>query len=62
MPQDLSAEDNFYRGLKVLNLGLPTLVYGLAGLLWARHSETVRTDLGAVTVYFWYKETPGARG
>ena len=59
--QDLFLEDKFYNGLKVLNLGLPTLVYGLAGLLWARHRESVRTELGPVTVYFWYRETPDAR-
>lgn len=59
--QDLFLEDKFYNALKVLNFGLPTLVYGLAGLLWARHRETVRTELGSVTVYFWYKETANAR-
>ena len=60
--QDLSLEDKFYNGLKLLNFGLPTLVYGLAGLLWARHCESVRTEFGSVTIYFWYKETPNARG
>jgi hypothetical protein len=45
----------------VLNLGLPTLLYGVAGLLWARHAETVTVPGGpAVTVYFWYKEDRGS--
>ncbi len=45
----------------MLNLGIPTLVYGLAGLFWARHTEIVHTSHGPVTVYFWYKEDPNAR-
>ena len=40
-PQDLGHEDKFYLGLKLLNFGLPTLVYGLAGLAWAKHTETI---------------------
>jgi hypothetical protein len=36
-------------------------VYGLAGLIWAGHTEVVRTKFGPVTVYFWYKENPNAR-
>ena len=42
--QDLGLEDRFYLGLKLLNLGLPTLVYGLAGLAWARHTEVVTVE------------------
>ena len=38
-------------------LGIPTFLYGLAGLLWAKHTETVRTPQGPVTIYFWYKES-----
>ncbi|XP_077513874.1 uncharacterized protein C15orf61 isoform X3 [Amblyomma americanum] len=59
-PQDLTAEDTFFRFLKVLNLGLPTLAYGLGSLLMVRHREEVRTSRGPVTVYFLYREEPGA--
>ena len=58
---DLGVEDVFYRVLKVANLGLPTLLYGLAGLLWARHTEVVLLPGGgSVTVYFWYREDRGS--
>ena len=60
--QDLRLEDAFYRALKVLNGGVPTLAYGLAGLLWAKHSEEVAVGGGeSLTVYFWYRETKSAR-
>ena len=60
--QDLALEDAFYRVLKVLNLGVPTLAYGVAGLLWAKHSEEVTIcDGKTLTVYFWYQETKNAR-
>ena len=55
--QDLSSEDAFYRALKCVHLGVPTLLYGLAGLLWARHTETVTLPFGRrATIYFWYPE------
>jgi hypothetical protein len=38
------------------NLGIPTLGYGLAGLLLVKHSEYVNTSKGQVKIYFWYKE------
>lgn len=60
-PQDLTLEDTFFRVLKVLNLGIPTLAYGLGSLLMIRHREVVQTSLGAVTVYFLYPEKPGAQ-
>ena len=59
--EDLSLEDNFYRVLKVLNFGLPTLLYGIAGLLWAKHTEIVALPCGSkITIYFWYKENRGS--
>jgi len=54
--QDLTLEDRFYLALKVLNFGLPTLVYGLAGLAWAKHTECITVDDQQVTLFFWYKE------
>lgn len=59
--QDLTLEDNFYKCLKVINLGIPTLLYGLAGLLWTKHTETVTLeDNLKLKLYFWYKETPNS--
>lgn len=60
--ENLIVEDYFYRVLKVLNLGIPTLAYGLAGLVYAKHEELVQLDCGRkVIVFFWYKETKNAR-
>ena len=58
--EDLQWEDKFYRVLKVLNFGFPTLMYGLAGLLMARHSEVVIVNGKKITIYFWYKENRGS--
>ena len=58
--EDLQMEDVFYRVLKVLNFGFPTLMYGLAGLLMAKHSEVVMVDGKKITIYFWYKENRGS--
>ena len=41
--------------------GIPTFLYGIAGLLWAKHTEEVHTPQGKVTIYFWYKETEKAQ-
>ena len=58
---DLQLEDGFYRALKVINVGFPCLLYGIAGLLWATHTEYVQTRDGDVTLYFWYRESRGAQ-
>lgn len=56
--QDLTLENHFYNGLKVINFGFPTLLYGLAGLIWANHTEQVTVKgYPPVTIHFWYKET-----
>ena len=50
-------ENHFYNFLKVANFGFPCLLYGLAGLLWARHRETVHlSGYPPITIYFWYPE------
>ncbi|XP_023670887.1 uncharacterized protein C15orf61 homolog [Paramormyrops kingsleyae] len=59
--QDLDVENNFFTVLKVINLGLPSLAYGLGSWLMIGASETVQTSCGPVTVYFLYKEKEGAQ-
>ena len=44
--------------LQVLNLGLPTLLYGLAGLLWARYTEQVLLHCRGT----WIPVIPGIPG
>ena len=50
--EDLRVEDIFYKLLKVLNFGFPTMMYGLAGLLMAKHTEGVMVEGKAITIYF----------
>ncbi|XP_012674269.2 uncharacterized protein C15orf61 homolog [Clupea harengus] len=59
-PQNLDFEDKFFGTLKVINLGLPCLAYGLGSLMMISASETVQTTAGPITVYFLYKEREGA--
>ncbi|XP_066249797.1 uncharacterized protein C15orf61 homolog [Euwallacea similis] len=58
--QDLSLEDQFFRAIKVINLGLPCLTYGIAAIFLIRHKETVHTDKGDITIYFLYPEDKGS--
>ena len=58
--EDLQVEDIFYRVLKVLNFGFPTLLYGIAGLVMTKHTEVVMVGGMPVTIYFWYKENRGS--
>ena len=44
------------RVLKVMNLGITTLMYGIAGLIMASHTEEVSLNNREITIYFWYKE------
>ncbi|KAG8181730.1 hypothetical protein JTE90_028269 [Oedothorax gibbosus] len=38
--QNLKAENNFFKALKILNLGLPTLAYGIGAYFLIKHEET----------------------
>ncbi|XP_024894510.1 uncharacterized protein C15orf61 homolog [Pteropus alecto] len=58
--QDLARQDRFFTALKIVNLGIPTLLYGLGSWLFARVTETVHTSYGPITVYFLNKEDEGA--
>ncbi|XP_011167785.1 uncharacterized protein C15orf61 homolog [Solenopsis invicta] len=58
--QDLSGEDRFFKAIKILNLGIPTLMYGLAATQLIRHREIVGTPRGDVTIYFLLPEDKGS--
>ncbi|XP_061387703.1 uncharacterized protein C15orf61 homolog [Musca vetustissima] len=60
--QDLSLEDKFFRFLKIINLGLPMLFYGLAAIRLISHEEAVHLPNGdTVSIYFLYAEDKGSR-
>ena len=54
---DLKTENLFYGFLKVINLGIPLVLYGLAGLMLAKHREDVVVNGIQIELRFWYKET-----
>lgn len=58
--QDLSFEDGLFRAIKVMNLGIPCLAYGVAAQFLITHRELVVTSKGTVTIHFLYKEDIGA--
>ncbi|XP_017467626.1 PREDICTED: uncharacterized protein C15orf61 homolog isoform X2 [Rhagoletis zephyria] len=59
--QDLSLEDRFFRVLKVINLGLPMLFYGLAAIHLITHEELVHLPNGSrIPIYFLYAEDKGS--
>ncbi|KAI3371274.1 hypothetical protein L3Q82_023887, partial [Scortum barcoo] len=60
-PQNLDFEDKFFTLLKVINLGIPCLAYGIGCRMVVGAEETVQTSVGPVTVYFAYKEDEGAQ-
>ena len=58
--QDLSIDNKFFGLLKLMNLGVPTLAYGIVSIFLVSHSEVVQTKYGPVKVYFHIKEDHNA--
>ncbi|CAH2267044.1 jg12283 [Pararge aegeria aegeria] len=58
--ENLDASDRFMRVIKVVNFGIPCLLYGLAATQLIRHSEVVQTSKGPVTIYFLLPEDKGS--
>jgi len=54
---DLSSENRLYTFFKIFNLGIPTLLYGLAAIFLIRHYEIVKIEqYGLIKIYFLMKE------
>ena len=58
--EDLSFENKLFGVLKVINLGIPNVAYGVVSYLLVTHSETVLTSNGEVKIYFHIKEDSAA--
>ncbi|XP_054858841.1 uncharacterized protein C15orf61 homolog [Eublepharis macularius] len=58
--QDLALQDRCFTALKLINLGIPTLLYGIGSWFLVTVTETVHTRYGPVTVYFLNKEDENA--
>ncbi|CAK1545865.1 unnamed protein product [Leptosia nina] len=58
--EDLTVSDRFMRIIKMANLGIPCLLYGLAATQLIRHKEIVHTEKGPVTIYFLLPEHKGS--
>lgn len=58
--QDLRLENKIFTVLKALNLGIPTVAYGLAACYLIKHKETVLTSKGEVVIHFLLPETKDA--
>ena len=46
----------FFRILKMINFGIPTLMYGIAGLFMTKYTEEVIVDGKSIVIHFWYQE------
>lgn len=58
---DLTFDNRLYTIFKCFNLGIPTLMYGLAAIFLIRHSELVYINRNvSIKIYFLLKENPGA--
>ncbi|KAF7495044.1 hypothetical protein SSS_02080 [Sarcoptes scabiei] len=55
--QDLALENSLYTLIKCINLGIPSMIYGLSATRLAKHSQTISVaGKPKVEIFFWYKE------
>ncbi|KAK3595144.1 hypothetical protein CHS0354_028576 [Potamilus streckersoni] len=59
--QDLTTENTFFTVLKIINVGIPTLAYGIGSWMLIKFEEEVKTSKGTVKVYFLNKEDRNAQ-
>ncbi|KYO20940.1 hypothetical protein Y1Q_0001272 [Alligator mississippiensis] len=59
-PLPLARLDAALGAIKIINAGIPTLLYGIISWFFANVTETVHTSCGPVTIYFLNKEDKGA--
>ncbi|XP_019388738.1 PREDICTED: uncharacterized protein C15orf61 homolog, partial [Crocodylus porosus] len=59
-PLPLARLDAAFAAIKLINAGIPTLLYGIISWFFANVTETVHTSCGPVTIYFLNKEDKGA--
>lgn len=59
--ENLAQQNHIFTALKIINLGIPTLAYGLGAWCLISHTELVETPNGSVKIYFLYKEDIGAQ-
>ena len=58
--EDLKSQNRFFTALKFLNIGIPTLAYGLISVLLISCSEDIPTKHGDVKIYFHIPEDKDA--
>ncbi|CAM2098935.1 uncharacterized protein C15orf61 homolog [Lepidochelys kempii] len=58
--RDLALQNAAFTALKLVNAGIPTLLYGIGSWFLVSVTETVHTSCGPVTIYFLNKEDEGA--
>lgn len=61
--RNLATENNFYEIIKVLNLGIPLVLYGFAAIYLIKHEEVVYVPetKSEVTIYFLIPEDKGSQ-
>jgi hypothetical protein len=55
--ENLQTQNLFYGSLKLINFGIPLVLYGLAGLMFANHREHIVVQGTKIELRFWYEET-----
>lgn len=61
--KDLSTENQFYRIIKIMNLGMPLVLYGIAAIFLIKHQEGVHMANGSskIKIYFLIPEEKGSQ-
>jgi hypothetical protein len=61
--KDLAMENKFYEIIKVLNFGIPLVLYGIAAIFLIKHEEVVNVPetKAKVKIYFLIPEDKGSQ-